>query len=321
MKARRARMLLAAALAFLWLPGASGQTPLSPVRELRIATYNVQNYGPADRMTETGFRPDYPKPEREKAALRSVIRSLDADVLALQEMGPAEYLEELQRDLRSEGLDYPYAVLGQAVDQERHVALLSRLPLTSVTTHADVRFKYFAAEEVVKRGVLEATVSTAGGPVTFFVVHLKSRFTDRADDPQSAIRRSAEATAVRNLVLERFPDPAAAQYVLFGDCNDTKASKTLAHLQKRGQTPVLVLLAAADSRGETWTHCYRREDVYSRVDYILLSPGLQTVLAKQSAVVFDSEGVRTASDHRPVLATLTFRSDPRSGHERTSSGE
>ncbi len=43
---------------------------------LTVATYNVQNYGPADRMTSEGFRLGYPKPEAEKRALRAVIGRL-----------------------------------------------------------------------------------------------------------------------------------------------------------------------------------------------------------------------------------------------------
>src|SRR5688572_18955678 len=86
---------------------------------LTIATYNVENYGPANRMTEAGYRKEYPKPEAEKRALRVVLRGLDADVLALQEMGSQAHLDELRRDLKSEGLDYPYAVLAVAADAER----------------------------------------------------------------------------------------------------------------------------------------------------------------------------------------------------------
>ena len=41
---------------------------------LTIATYNIENYGPANRITEAGYRKDYPKPEPEKRALRLVIR-------------------------------------------------------------------------------------------------------------------------------------------------------------------------------------------------------------------------------------------------------
>src|SRR5262245_3168459 len=96
---------------------------------LTIATYNLENYGPADRMTEAGFRKDYPKPEIEKRALRTVIRGLGADVLVVQEMGTKPHLDELRRDLKSEGCDYPFAELAFASDADRHLAVLSKRPL------------------------------------------------------------------------------------------------------------------------------------------------------------------------------------------------
>src|SRR3954469_10930577 len=83
---------------------------------LTVATYNIENYGPADRMTEAGYRKDYPKPETEKQALRTVIRALNADILVLQEMGGPAYLDELRRDLKTEGLDYPHFALALAAD-------------------------------------------------------------------------------------------------------------------------------------------------------------------------------------------------------------
>ena len=107
---------------------------------LVVATYNIENYGPANRMTEAGYRKDYPKPEAEKQALRRVIRGLNADVLVLQEMGGERYLEELRRDLRTEGLDYPHVALANAADADRHVALLSKRALKAVTTHRDLQF-------------------------------------------------------------------------------------------------------------------------------------------------------------------------------------
>jgi hypothetical protein len=55
-----------------------------------------------------------------------VIRALDADLLVLQEMGGQAYLEELRRDLATEGLDYPHAFLLEADDGQRHVALLAK---------------------------------------------------------------------------------------------------------------------------------------------------------------------------------------------------
>lgn len=272
---------------------------------LTIATYNVENYGPANRVTEAGYRKDYPKPEPEKQALRAVIRGLNADVLVLQEMGGQAYLDELRRDLKGEGLDYAHAALGLAGDQDRHVAILSRRTLKNVTTHADLEFPYLGGREKVKRGLLEATITTDGGEVTLFAVHLKSRFTERADDPQSGLRRTGEAAAIRDRVLKRFPEPARAQFLIIGDCNEGKASKPIERLRERGKTVIAELLPAADSRGESWTHAYRKDDSYTRVDHVLVSPGVRAAVQGGAARIFDGEGVRAASDHRPVVVTLT----------------
>ena len=99
-------------VAWVAVVSAVASTVAAPaVRSLTIATYNVENYTVADRLVEDVYRKDYPKPEAEKAALRRVIHQLDADVLALQEVGGDAFLSELRRDLLSEGLDYPYAAV------------------------------------------------------------------------------------------------------------------------------------------------------------------------------------------------------------------
>lgn len=271
---------------------------------LTLATYNIENYVAADRMTEAGYRRDYPKPEAEKQALRAVIRGLNADILVLEEMGARPYLDELRRDLEAGGLDYPYAALLEGPDTDRHVALLARRPPKALKPEADLEFAYLGASEKVKRGLLEATFATEAGEVTVFAVHLKSRFTDRPDDPQSAIRRGAEALAVREAVLRRFPDPATAHFLILGDCNDSRESKAVQSLLQRGKTTVASLLPAADSRGETWTYFYHKEDSYARIDHILVSPGLRAAVAGDAARIYDSPETRMASDHRPVVVTL-----------------
>ena len=273
---------------------------------LTIATYNIENYGPANRMTEAGYRKDYPKPEPEKRALRTVIRQLNADVLVVQEMGAGPYLDELRRDLKTEGCDYPHAALGTAGDADRRVAILSKRPLKAVTTHTDVQFPYFGGKEVVKRGLLEATIETATGEITVFAIHLKSRFTDRADDPLSAVRRGSEATAIRDRILKRFPNTTDARFVILGDCNDGRTSRAVAALQKRGKTDIATLVRASDSRNEAWTYAFRKEESYSRVDHIFVSPALLPFVRDAAAKIHDGPGVREASDHRPVIATLTL---------------
>lgn len=273
---------------------------------LTIATYNVENYGSVGRMTTAGYRTDYPKPEKEKSALRAVIRALGADVLVMQEMGDAPYLEELALDLRAEGLDYPHRVLLDGPDGERHVAVLSRRPLKRVVPHTDLTFAYLGATETVKRGLLEVAVEAGGGEVTIFAVHLKSRLTERADDPQSEGRRAAEAGAVRDRILRRHPNAASARFIIAGDFNDGPTSKTMERMLARGATPVASLVPAADSRGETWSYHYAREQSYSSFDHLLVSAALKGAIVGGRARIFDGAGVADGSDHRPVVLTLEF---------------
>ena len=284
---------------WLWL----SLLPAAAIAEtLRIATYNVENYGPANRMTEGGYRQDYPKPEAEKRALRQVIRGMNADVLVLQEMGGQPYLDELRRDLKAEGLDYPHAALASAADADRHLAMLSRRPLTAVTTHVDLEFKYFGTTERVKRGLLEATMATDAGAVTLFVLHLKSRFTERPDDPLSAIRRAAEATAIRDCVLRRFPVPADARFLILGDCNDNRASRAAAFLQKRGKTEISTLLPAADSRGDNLNY-------WEFGDYLGIGAGAHSKLSFPHRVLRQTRFRDPATYIKQALAGQCVSSD------------
>ncbi|MBI2517792.1 MAG: endonuclease/exonuclease/phosphatase family protein [Opitutae bacterium] len=282
---------------------------LSAAHALTVATYNVENYLVADRLVDGVYRPAYPKPEAEKAAVQRVIRDLAPDVLALEEMGTPPFLDELQRDLRKQGADYPHAVVLEAADPDRHVAVLSKLPFKEVRRHNAVPVTFLGQRDVVKRGVLEVTFATEAGDVTLFVIHLKSRRTERPDDPEGNTQRLAEAEAVRDLVLTRFPEPAAAKFLVCGDWNDTRSSKPVKALARRGKTDLGEILRATDSRGETWTHFFRREDTYSRIDYLLVSAALKPLVAGDHATIHDGPGSLVGSDHRAVFVKLAV--DPK----------
>lgn len=299
------------ALNLIWLgAGVLGSAALT------VATYNVENYLIADRLVDGVYRSAYPKPEKEKAALRQVIAALAPDILALAEMGGAPFLEDFQRELKQAGQHYPYTALVAAADPDRHIAILSKVPFKEVRRYGAVPLTYFKQPAKVKRGVLEVVIATEAGDFSIFLMHLKSRYTERQDDPQSALLRAAEAEAVRDLVLARYPDPAAAKFLVCGDWNDTRDSRPVRALQKRGSTVIGELLRASDSRGETWTHYYRREDSYSRIDYMLVSSALRPFVIGAGATIGDGPGVVGASDHRPVLVQLKLepvRQDPVSG--------
>lgn len=277
---------------------------------ITVTTYNVENYTLANRMVEGVYRQNYPKPEAERLALRQVIAAVAPDVLAVQEMGPPPFLAEFQRELRAAGLDYPHAVVLEAADRDRHVAVLSKLPFKAVHRHAHVPYDYFDAREQVRRGVLEVVFATDRGDVSLFVVHLKSKYTERKDDPQAALQRALEAEAVRDLVLARHPDPAQALFIVVGDWNDTRGTRALRALQRRGTLAIGELVEAADGRGERWTHYFRREDIYSRIDYVMVSPALKPFVAGGRGAVYDGAHQAGASDHRPVSVTLELQPQP-----------
>ena len=309
-----AKLAVLAWMGVIWIV-ATASARAAPVGDwMTVATYNLQNYTLADRrLADGGFRPDYPKPEAEKKALRAVIRSLDADIIALQEIGGTPFLNELRRDLAAEGQDYPYGEAGLAADENRGLAVLSRVPLGRVTLHRDLKARRHGAEEeaAVRRGLLELEVPTPGGVITVFVVHLKSRLTDDKQDPAAEDLRVAEAQTVRDRVLELCPEPSVARFVIVGDFNDTPGSRALKAMQARGKTEIATWLDALDERGQRWTHAYTQIGVYSRFDQALVSEGLRRGNSGNATARVAGDPwveVAAASDHRPLV--LRVRTNP-----------
>jgi endonuclease/exonuclease/phosphatase family metal-dependent hydrolase len=291
------RWAIGAGLAFLGAVSAAAQP-------LVVASYNVQNYTLADRKVAEGFRPEYPKLEVEKAALRTVIRALDADVIVLQEIGGPPFLAELRRDLASEGVPYPHGEAMLAADEARGLGVLSRVPLGAITAHKDLLARRRGGEgpEAVRRGLLQVEVPRAGGALTLFVVHLKSRLAVDKDDPRAEDQRVAEARAVRDRILALFPEPDAARFLVLGDFNDLPGSRALQAMETRGKTKIATWLDAVDSRGHNWTHAYPGAGLYSRFDHAFVSGGLANQVVK--AWIADAPETARASDHRPLVVEL-----------------
>jgi endonuclease/exonuclease/phosphatase family metal-dependent hydrolase len=277
---------------------------------LRIATYNLRNYLVMDRMVEGQWRPDYPKPEREKVAIREVILEASPDILVLQEIGPAPFLDELREDLLREGLEYSHSVHMQAADSVRHLAVLSKVAPSEVVKHVDLDFKYLEDREFVKRGLLELKFEgESGGSFQLFAVHLKSRFTDKNSDPQSEMRRTREAEACRNRIIERTLDAGRSDYLVAGDFNDHPASSTLRRFYTKGDLVLGDLVTAVDSRGEHWTYFYSKEKRYESIDGFVASPELSPRIRGAAATIVDTPGALLGSDHRLVYLDLEISGD------------
>jgi len=61
---------------------------------------------------------------------------------------------------------------------------------------------------------------------------------------------------------------------------------------------------AYDPRNVTWTYHYGKEDTYSRIDYILLSPGMAREWITNETYVLTIPNWGLGSDHRPLVATF-----------------
>lgn len=277
---------------------------------VRVASYNLYNYLDTGRWVDGHYRQDYPKPEKEKAAARAVILAVEPDVLALQEIGGPLHLAELRADLKRAGLDYPFAECLEAADDNRRVAILSKLPFRA-SGHTDTDFKYFEGREMPKRGMLEASFGAGESAWTLFVVHLKSRWTDREDDPMSAKRREGEARALRDRIRERYPPESAPRYLVAGDFNDSKRSGPVRRFLEVGDIELARLAPCVDSRGEAWTFHYRSADRYERVDFLLVSPALWPAVIPGSCLIHDAQPeTGFASDHRLIYVDLEFGGAP-----------
>ncbi len=275
----------------------------------RVATYNVENY--LDQPT--GSRPHI-KSAEARAKIRETIRTANPDLLALQEMGSPAALQELRTALQAEGCDFPFWEHLQSFDTNIHIAVLSKLPIVARRPHTNELFLLDGHRLQVKRGFAELDIQAATNfTVTLLVAHLKSHLsTPEADE---SAERLGEAKLLREQIdacLARNPDTKLA---VLGDFNDTKNSAALKAVLGHGKTK-LTDTRPAERNGDTtpgeppyftprnvaWTYFYGRNDEYSRIDYILLSPGLKKYWRPEATYIPAIPNWGIGSDHRLIVA-------------------
>jgi endonuclease/exonuclease/phosphatase family metal-dependent hydrolase len=281
----------------------------------RVATYNVENY--LDQPTES--RPV--KSAKARASVRESIRAMNPDVLALEEIGGVSALMELRASLKADGLDYSYWEFVDGTDTNIHVAVLSRLPIVERRPHTNDVFLLDGRRFHVSRGFAEVDIRAAPNlTFTLIATHLKSR--RPAPDADEAQLRLEEARVLRGILDERFRADANARLIVLGDFNDLKDSDPIKTVIGHGRFR-LVDTRPAERNGDnapnpipyfeprniTWTHYYGKEDTYSRVDYILLSPAMSRRWLTNGTCVLTRPNWGVASDHRPIVATFKTEND------------
>lgn len=267
---------------------------------VRIATYNVENYLIMKRRDAAGGWTESPKPEKEKTAVREVILQARPHILCLQEMGDVKMLRELQQDLRRLGLDYPYAMMGTGIDEVRKVAVLSQLKPERWKSIDDLSFSYRGEQTSPLRGLLEVEFKDEKGSWFLYTLHLKSKYTNFADDFQSHKRRASEARVIRDYLRETHSE--GDRWIVAGDFNDTADTLTLRQFFTVNKKTLMHPIPAMDESGLRWTHYYQKGDIYARIDFILASPAAYEYWIPQGAGIIQGSAAWQASDHRLVYA-------------------
>ncbi len=276
----------------------------------RVATFNVENY-----VEEAGSSRPL-KPEAARARVCESIVALKPDVIALEEMGSTNALMELQGALKKSGLDLPFWDLLAGHDTNAHLALLSRLPIVARHPHTNETYLLGGRRFYVSRGFMETEIRVnANYQFTLIAGHLKSKLPSEIADEEEW--REEEALVLRRIVDARLAANPEERLVVLGDFNDTQDSRAIKSILGRGRTGLFdtrpaeragpghgpqATGAAAPARRTTWTDFYAKEDSFSRIDYILISHGLERDWLDDQTYVLNLPDWGTASDHRPLVA-------------------
>jgi endonuclease/exonuclease/phosphatase family metal-dependent hydrolase len=210
-------------------------------------------------------------------AVGRVIRSVEPDVVLLQESGPRIALLRLGAALGMQVADDPIAFPRRRVKN----AVLARFPWVL----GERWFHRFAeSARFYPRGAMIAVVSDGVRGLVACSVHLGLRPAERIRHERELRRRLGEAARGR---------PA----VIGGDFNELPDGRAIASLSR------LYADAWATSgvgRGET----FPSKAPAARIDYVFLGPDLAT---RETRVPFDA-GVVRGSDHLPVVTEIELPS-------------
>ena len=232
--------------------------------QLRVLSYNIHHGEGVDGKLDL-------------ARIASVIRSTQADIVALQEVdcqvertGNVDQAAELGRRLQMEAVFGGNIRLGTG---DYGNSVLSRFPIRTHKNHKLPRF-----DDGEQRGVLEIKIDLPDNqpPLLLLATHLDHRKEER--------ERIASAKLINEFVADSRHRPA----LLLGDLNAIPDSRTMAEFAKawtRTNQEILPTIPVVVPKHQ--------------IDYVLLRPENRWKVVETK--VIDEQ---VASDHRPILAVL-----------------
>jgi len=270
--------------------------------QIKFTTYNVENL--FDNIDDPSKDDGPPKSEKEKVALAEVLKRLDSDIVALQEVENEQIIKEV---LTLAGLQNRYNIIvGKSDGRGIACALLidKKFPIKSYTINEK--------DDTFYRPPVEAVINlTPSFPVKIMSVHFKAKM-----DPQSTEQRIKEAKRTIELAKkDNLPT------IIMGDYNDLPQSQTSKIFDTNGfidvrqidkespdtSTPTHFLVEEnknlENSPEENSLEDIEKISKPSIIDYIRVSDNLSKYVVQGSFDVLEKhEDPNTviASDHRPV---------------------
>ena len=298
-------------------------TPESPPayasEGLRLATLNTEfmfDGRGGEGGTTFAHKGDPDAARRHRAEIGEVIRMLDADLVALQEVENREVMERLVEESLG-GMGYSvYFVQGKDTFTGQDVGLLARVPIDTVG-RIDRRVRVGSSEDTY--GVsknLFARFQLDGRPTTLVTLHFLANPTSSG----RRARREAQAAVIDRFVEQELQ--AGRAVAIAGDVNDFDAqipdlaasrpiTDVLARLKSAGEGPAddLRSVMARVPQRERFTSHYDKDDdkevdtgELSALDHILLSPWLYERVREVTYV--QAHDPTKVTDHFPIVVTL-----------------
>jgi endonuclease/exonuclease/phosphatase family metal-dependent hydrolase len=247
---------------------------------LRVVTFNVYN-----------------RPWERKGRLRTqlaVLRDLDADVIALQEVATGALLSGEPAGFLAEELDLGAVRAWHEQNLglfRTGLALLARYPVEEARYHEFAEHPFWDA-----KGYLSASVRTPLGPLTVVDVHLASTGDARIRQSELAeLERGVRALSAQGPVL------------LLGDFNSEPGDPDLKHfIEAVGADSLYAHLPAAEIL-PTWNDSLDRDCSSAggqTLDHVLAVPGARGGLHIRGGRIVVSPLRPRPSDHCPVVAEV-----------------
>jgi endonuclease/exonuclease/phosphatase family metal-dependent hydrolase len=279
-------------------PDAAFEAEASSPQTLKVMNFNCLNLF-NDKIDSPGL----PLPEDVDTTVKyqthldqvvTVFTQYDPDVAVLQEVENEAVVYDLAQKLGK----YPYTAITEGNDPRGiDIAILSKAPFQLAPSHKGEFFSPSTNPSetyVYSRDVLEAHMIYNGRHVVLMGVHFKADI-----DPESQLKRLAEAEHTRELFTSILADEPTAAVIVLGDFNAAP-----------GSPPILALLGAAPlpftsagsfvPEADRWSVNFG--GVHQLYDDQIMDANALSML-DQTSVTIPHIGAADGSDHDPMVAT------------------